>query len=59
MGMNEPGDPLPKPTYRWPWFVLAAFLLGVALAILWMGYAVHLEKRAHDFNVPSPGASSR
>ncbi len=48
-----------SPRYRWPWFVLAALLLGVALAILWMGYAVHLEKQAHDFNVPSPGAPSR
>ncbi len=48
-----------SPRYRWPWIVLAALLLGVALAILWMSYAVHLEKQARDFNVPSAGPSSR
>ncbi len=45
--------------YRWPWFVLAAFLLGVTLAIVWMGFAVHQEKQERNFNVPPPGAPSR
>jgi hypothetical protein len=46
-------------SYRWPWFVLAAFLLGVALAIGWMSYAVHREKQERDFNAPLPVAPSR
>jgi len=25
-----------KPRYRWPWFLLAAVLLGILLAVLWM-----------------------
>jgi hypothetical protein len=33
------------PRYQWPWFVLAAFLLGVALAIVGMSFAVHREKQ--------------
>jgi len=53
-------DPNEKPPrYRWPWIALAAFLLAVALAIAWMGYAVHLERQARDFNVPSADAPSR
>jgi hypothetical protein len=45
--------------YRWPWFVLAAFLLGVGLAIVWMSFAVHREKKERDVNAPLPGASAR
>jgi len=47
------------PRYRWPWLVLAAFLLGVALAIAWMSYAVHREKQQRDLNAPLPGAPAR
>jgi hypothetical protein len=52
--MNEPGDNLPKPNYKWPWFVLAAVLLGIALAIGWVGYAAHREKQERDFSAPLP-----
>jgi hypothetical protein len=45
--------------HQWPWFVLAAFLLGVALAIVWMGYAVHREKQERDLNAPLPGSTAR
>jgi hypothetical protein len=44
------------PRYQWPWFVLAAFLLAVALAIVWMSFAVHREKQERDFNAPLPGS---
>jgi len=47
------------PRYRWPWFVLAAFLLGVVLAIVWMSYAVHRERQERDMNAPLPGAPAR
>jgi hypothetical protein len=40
------------PRYKWPWFVLAAFLLFVALAIVWMSFLVHREKEERSFNTP-------
>ena len=46
----------PPPRYRWPWFVLSAFLLGVALAIVWMSYAVHRERQERDLSAPVPTA---
>jgi len=51
--MNEPD--LPKINYKWPWFVLAAFLAAVVLAVFWMSYAVQREKQERDFNAPLPG----
>jgi len=51
--MNEPD--LPKTNYKWPWFVLAAFLAAVVLAVFWMSYAVQREKQERDFNAPLPG----
>jgi hypothetical protein len=47
------------PRYRWPWLVLAAFLLGVALAIAWMSYAVHREKQERDLDAPLPRVPAR
>jgi hypothetical protein len=44
----------PPQRYRWPWFVLAAFLLAIALAILWMGYEVRRTRQIRDLNAPSP-----
>ena len=55
--MSEPNE---KPRqYRWPWFVLAAFLLGVVLAILWMSFAVHRLERERDVNGPLPGGRAQ
>jgi len=51
--MNEP-DQKPR-RYRWPWFLLAAILLFVALTILWVSVAVHQEKQERDFSAPAPG----
>jgi hypothetical protein len=45
---------IPKPTYRWPWFLAAAVALGFVLAILWVGYAVHREEAERDFSAPLP-----
>jgi len=49
---NEPGNNAPKPNYKWPWFVMAAVLLGFALAIAWMFYAVQKEKSEREFGPP-------
>lgn len=50
IAMNEPDENSPKQNYKWPWFVLAAVLLGIVLAIVWMSFAVHREKQQRDFN---------
>ena len=42
----------PKRNYKWPWFVLAAVVLFVILAILWMGVAVHRVKEERGFETP-------
>ncbi len=57
--MNEPGKIPPKPNYKWPWFVLAAILLFVALTILWMSFAVKRERQERDFNAPLPSTPAR
>jgi hypothetical protein len=49
---NEPDENFPKRSYKWPKFLLAAVLLFIMLAIVWMGYAVHREKQERDFNAP-------
>jgi heme/copper-type cytochrome/quinol oxidase subunit 2 len=42
--------------YQWPWFVLAAILLFVILAVVWMSFAVRREKQERDFNAPLPSS---
>ncbi len=39
--------------YKWPWWVLAAFLLGVVLAVLWMIFDVQTIEQERNPNVPS------
>ncbi len=49
--MNEPEE---KPRrYQWPWFVLAAFLLGLLLAILWMLIDIRVVEQERNLNLPS------
>lgn len=55
--MNEPGDNPSKARYKWPWFVLAAFVLAVVLAVMWMSYAVKHERDQRDFSAPLPGSA--
>jgi hypothetical protein len=50
--MNEPNENPRR--YKWPWFVLAAFLLAVVLAIVWMSFAVKHEREQRDFSAPIP-----
>jgi hypothetical protein len=54
--MNEPNSNNtqgePKRRYIWPWFLLAAVLLGIALAILWMSYEIKRTKRNRDLSSP-------
>jgi len=47
-------DPQGKQRYRWPWFVLAAVLLAIALAVLWMSKEIERTRRIRDLNAPAP-----
>jgi len=44
----------PRARYTWPWFVLAAVLLAVALSILWMRHEVKRIERNRDLNSVAP-----
>jgi hypothetical protein len=57
MSMNSSGGCPVKRIYKWPWFVLAAAVAGILLALVWMGYAVHRQKQEQDFNAPIPTGS--
>jgi hypothetical protein len=43
-----------KQRYRWPWFVLAFFILAVLLAVLWMSFEVRRMKRIREINDSQP-----
>jgi len=58
MAMNEPTEKPPPRRYRWPWFVLVAFLLAVALAILWMSFEVRKVEQERNVNAPLPSSSA-
>jgi type VI protein secretion system component VasK len=55
--MNE-SDKNPR-RYQWPWWVLAVFLLGVALAILWMSFAVRKVEQERGAIAPPSGGLVR
>ena len=52
--MSEPDNHSPKPQYKWPWFVLAAVLLGMVLAVMWVGAAAKKVEQQRDYNAPLP-----
>jgi hypothetical protein len=52
--VNETDEIPPKRNYKWPWFVAAAAVLGIILAIVWMSYAALREEQERDFNAPIP-----
>jgi hypothetical protein len=52
---NQP-DPKNQRRYTWPWFVLVAVLLAIALAVLWMSKEVQRARRIHDLNSPAAPA---
>jgi hypothetical protein len=43
-----------RPRYRWPWFLLAGVLLGIALAVIWLSAEVRRvkERRQPEFAPP-------
>jgi uncharacterized membrane-anchored protein YhcB (DUF1043 family) len=56
--MGDQNEKPPPYRYKWPWFVLAAFLLGVALAILWMRFEVRKVEQERNVNAPLPGSTA-
>ncbi len=56
--MNEPNEKPPPHGYKWPWLVLAAFLLGTALAILWMSFEVRKVEQERNVNAPLPAGGA-
>jgi len=54
--INEPGnlpDHEPKRRYTWPWFVVGAILLAIALAVAWMSREIERTRRIRDLNAPT------
>ena len=46
-------EPRKQRRYTWPWFVLAAVLLAITLAVLWMSKEVERTRRIRDLNAPA------
>jgi len=46
--MNAPNENAAKQKYQWPWFVLAAVLLGGVLAILFVRDAAKKVEQQRD-----------
>jgi hypothetical protein len=58
--MNDGGkltDPGSRRRYTWPWFVLAAVVLAIALAVLWMSKEIARTRRIRDLNEPPPATN--
>ncbi|HZL79731.1 MAG TPA: hypothetical protein VFC17_12920 [Candidatus Limnocylindrales bacterium] len=53
--MNEPNENPRR--HQWPWFALAALLLAIALAVVWMTFAVKKVERERDFSAPLPSSA--
>jgi hypothetical protein len=47
------------PQYRWPWLLLAVFLIGCVLAVLWMLAEVKRVQRIRDHSAPAPAVTNR
>jgi len=40
--------------YKWPWFVLTAVLLFLALTVVWLSFAVKKVERERNVSAPVP-----
>lgn len=47
-----------KPGYVWPWFLLAGFLLGVVLAVIWLTAEVRRVKERRQYNFTPPATTN-
>jgi F0F1-type ATP synthase assembly protein I len=52
--MNEvPSAPAPPPRYRWPWFLGAAVLLGILLAVISVRKEVDRVRTQRQLQLPN------
>ena len=54
--MNETDENSPPPKYRWPWFVAAALVLGLVMAVLFTLAAIKKVEQQRDFT-PLPNST--
>ena len=52
---NGPQADKPR-RYVWPWFVLAALLVGILLAVVWLSSEIDRTRRIRDANNPTSSA---
>jgi len=50
---DQPPPAGARPRYKWPWFLLAAVVLAIVLAVLWMSKEVERLRRIRDANSTS------
>lgn len=51
--MDEPkSNPPQHRKYKWPWFVLAAFILAIVLAVIWMSAEIRRQESYRQLNTP-------
>jgi hypothetical protein len=51
---DKPPETPARRRYIWPWFVLGAVLLAIALAVLWMSREIERTRKLREFNSPAP-----
>jgi len=43
--------------YRWPWLVAGAVVVGLVLAVVWVGFAAKKVERERELNTPLPDST--
>jgi hypothetical protein len=38
--------------YVWPWFLLAAFIAAIILAVIWLSFEIERTRRVRDLSAP-------
>jgi hypothetical protein len=57
--MNEQSEIPPKQNHKWPWFVLAAVLLFIVLAVAFVSFKARQIRQERDLDAPLPGSPAR